>query len=117
MKFSINDLLNSIYKWQEDGELDDKEQGAYAGIEEAENKVKRNFKVSFPPDTHYILTQKGKTSVLEVEIIVQTYVEREEIQLSEVYEYSDLNERISQIAVGNISINDNPEDDLKIYVQ
>lgn len=117
VKFSVKDLLNSFYKWQQEGKLDKKEDGVYTGLKESEDKVKREFKVEFPPDTHYVFTNVGKSSVLEVKITLQTHIKREEISKSEVYKYSSLEERISQIAVGTVSIDDDSEEDLKVFVQ
>ncbi len=111
---SIQDMVNTVYRWQSEGHLG---QESYEGLSGDKDKIKRRIAMDFAPNTFYTLTQNGKSCIKSLSIDLISKIERETIPLSTVYQYADLKNEITQIALGDFEVGPKPEDKYKILVQ
>lgn len=109
---SINGLIENIYLWQSEGKLG---QDSYVGLAGTHQSVTRRITVNFSSNQFYTYTMHGKAEVLGVTIDINTEIKREPVHLSKVYQYSDMNKEITQVAVGKFTTSSSSNK--KIYVQ
>ena len=111
---SINDMLHNFFRWQAEGRSG---QESYVGLSGEHDEVKRRIEIALSPDAFYTFTTFGKVGVLKVVIDLYSAIERKPLPLTQVYQYSDMEKSITQIAVASMTLGEKPVEIGRIFVQ
>ena len=114
MGISINGLMANVYRQQSEGKLG---QDSYEGLTGTHSSVTRRLTINFAPNQFYTNTTNGRVTVHAIVLDLNTEIKRESVHLSKVYQYSNPNKEITQVAVGTFVLDSNPGERMKIYVQ
>lgn len=113
---SINDLVKDVYRWEAQGHLRESSDEQDI-IRSGADIYGKRITISFASDHFYSLTNKGRANILSVDIELRIKLDRSKVPLSQVYQYSDIEQEITQVAVGRMFLSEHSDNEIKIFVQ